>query len=59
MEFIIKMAFEAQSKPEAEDIANDLLIVRNSISRADLKTLCKLLKENPGIVQVAKKYLGK
>ena len=59
-EYIVKMAFKAKSKAEAEDEANDLMIIRNALkNRNDLKTLSKLLKENPSLVQVAKNYLGK
>jgi hypothetical protein len=58
MEYIIKMGIQAQTKPEAEDIAKDLLIIRNALNNADLKTFAKLLKTNPEIVQTAKKYLG-
>jgi hypothetical protein len=59
MEFIIKMAFDAQSKQKAEDRATDLMGINNALNEADLKELRKLLESNPGIVQTAKKFLGK
>lgn len=59
MEYIIKMGIEAQSKPKAEEIATDLMSIRNALNDADLKELRKLLEKNPGIVQTAKKFLGK
>jgi hypothetical protein len=60
MEFTVKVAINAPSRDEAIDEVNDLLIIRNALkNRNDLKTLAKLLKENPSLVQVAKKHLGK
>ncbi len=53
------MGIEAQSKPKAEEIATDLMGIRNALNDADLKELRKLLEKNPGIVQTAKKFLGK
>ncbi|MFY9309357.1 MAG: hypothetical protein WAQ28_09955 [Bacteroidia bacterium] len=59
MEYIIKIGIEAQNKPKAEEIAMDLMSIRNALSDADLKELRTLLEKNPGIVQTAKKFLGK
>ncbi|HSH64395.1 MAG TPA: hypothetical protein VLB84_01035 [Bacteroidia bacterium] len=58
MEYIIKIGIQAQSKPEAEGIVKDLLIIRNALSNEDLKAFAKLLQTNPEIIQTAKKYLG-
>lgn len=57
MEYIIKMGIQAKTKSEAEDIAKDLLIIRNALNNSDLKAFAKLLQTNPEIVQTAKKYL--
>jgi hypothetical protein len=59
MEHIIKIGFEASSKQKAEDIATDLMGIKNALSDTDLKELRKLLEKNPGIVQTAKRFLGK
>ena len=59
MEHIIKIGIEAPSKQKAEDIATDLMSIRNALSDTDLKELRKLLERNPGIVQTAKTFLGK
>ena len=59
MEHIVKMAFDAPTKAEAEDNAIDLMEINNALSKADRKLLKQLLKQNPGIVQTAKKFLGK
>lgn len=59
MEYIIQIGIEAQSKPKAEEIAMDLMGIRNALSDADLKELKNLLEKNPGIVKTAKKFLGK
>lgn len=58
MEYQIKIGIEAQSKSMAEDVAIDLITIKNSLSDADLKALAKMLRTNPGIVQTAKKLLG-
>lgn len=58
MEHIIKIGIEAPSKQKAEDIATDLLSIRNSLNDADLKALATLLKANPSIINTAKKLLG-
>ena len=59
MEYIIKIGIEAESKPKAEDIAGDLMGIRNALTDNDLKELKTLLEKNPGIVQTAKRFLGK
>ncbi len=59
MEYIIKIGIQAESKPKAEEIATDLMSIRNALTDTDLKELKNLLEKNPGIVQTAKKFLGK
>lgn len=59
MEYIIKIGIQAQSQSKAEEIATDLMGIRNALSDADLKELKNLLEKNPGIVQTAKKFLSK
>ena len=59
MEHIIKIGIVAPSKQKAEDIANDLLSIRNSLNDADLKVLATLLKTNPSLINTAKSFLGK
>lgn len=59
MEYIIKIGIEAANKPKAEEIATDLMSIRNALTDADLKELKNLLEKNPGIVQTAKRFLGK
>ncbi|OFY86578.1 MAG: hypothetical protein A3F72_08870 [Bacteroidetes bacterium RIFCSPLOWO2_12_FULL_35_15] len=59
MEHIIKIGIQASSKQKAEEIATDLLSIRNSLNDADLKALAQLLKTNPSIITTAKNFLGK
>ena len=59
MEYIIKIGLHAESQSKAQEIASDLMSIKNSLSDADLKELKNLLEKNPGIVQTAKKFLNK
>ena len=59
MEYIIKIGLHAQSEAKAQEIASDLMSIKNSLSDSDLKELKTLLEKNPGIVQTAKKFLNK
>lgn len=59
MEYIIKIGIQAQSQPKAQEIATDLMSIRNALSDSDLKELKNLLEKNPGIVKTAKQFLGK
>lgn len=59
MEYIIKIGIQAQSEAKAQEIASDLMSIKNALSDADLKELKNLLEKNPGIVQTAKKFLSK
>jgi uncharacterized protein YjgD (DUF1641 family) len=59
MEFIIKIGIQATDKEKAGEVVSNLLEIYNALNDADLEDLAKLLKENPGIVQTAKNYLGK
>ena len=59
MEHKVTLGIEAPSKSQAEDVAMDLVSIRNSLKNdADLKELAKILREKPGIIQTAKKFLG-
>jgi len=58
MKHKITIGIEAQSQQQAEEIANALVSITNSLSDKDLLDLAKLLKEKPGIVKTAKKFLG-
>lgn len=55
----VTIGIEAPTGEQATDIAQDLVDIKNSLSDKDLKDLKLLLKKNPGIVQIAKQYLGK
>jgi hypothetical protein len=57
MEFIIKMAFKADKKKEAEDEAKDMMRIRNAMSREDHKQLAELLEKDPDIIKRAKRFL--
>ena len=59
MEYIIKIGLHAQSEAKAQEIAMDLMGIRNALNDADLKELKNLLEKNPGIVQTAKRFLSK
>ncbi|MDP2385684.1 MAG: hypothetical protein Q8M29_04895 [Bacteroidota bacterium] len=58
MLYEVTIGIEAPNEQQATEITQALLGIVNNLSVADLKDLAKLLKENPGIVQKAKKYLG-
>lgn len=58
MEYQVTIGIEAQSKSKAEDVALDLINIKNALSDEDLKALAKILKTKPGIIQTAKKLLG-
>ncbi len=54
----ITIGIEAQSEKQAEELAKALVEIKNSLSDKDLLDLANLLKEKPGIVKTAKKFLG-
>lgn len=54
----ITIGIEAPSKEYAQRIAEALVQIKNSLSDKDLVDLARLLKENPGIIKTAKKFLG-
>lgn len=54
----ITIGIEAPTEQKAEEIANSLVSIKNSLSDKDLLDLAKLLKEKPGIVKTAKKFLA-
>lgn len=58
MVYEIKLGIEAPSREQAVEIANDLAKLKNALTDKDLKELVKVLSENPGIIQKAKKLLG-
>lgn len=58
MVYEVTIGIEAPNEQQATELTQALLGIVNSLSVTDLKDLAKLLKENPGIVQKAKKYLG-
>ena len=58
MVYEVTIGIEAPNEQQATELTHALLGIVNNLSVADLKDLAKLLKENPGIVQKAKKYLG-
>lgn len=58
MVFEIRMGIYAPNEEIALDVAKDLAELKNLLSDKDLKELVKVLKQNPGIVQQAKKLLG-
>lgn len=58
MVYEVTIGIEAPNEQQATELTQALLGIVNNLSVTDLKDLAKLLKENPGIVQKAKKYLG-
>ena len=58
MEHKITIGIEAESQTKATEIAQALVDIKNSLTVDDLLELSKILKEKPGIVKKAKKFLG-
>jgi len=58
MKHEITIGIEAQSEKQAEELAQALVQIKNSLSDKDLLDLAKILKEKPGIIKTAKKFLG-
>jgi hypothetical protein len=54
----ISIGIEAPNEQKAVELAKALVQIKNSLSDKDLLDLAKILKENPGIIQIAKKYLS-
>lgn len=58
MEHKITIGIEAESQQKAVEIAQALVDIKNALTVDDLLELRKILKEKPGIVQKAKRFLG-
>lgn len=58
MEYRVTIGLKAESQQEANQLVEALLEIKNCLSNKDLLELAKLLKEKPGIVKTAKKFLG-
>lgn len=58
MKHEITIGIEAQSGQQAEELAQALVQIKNSLSDKDLLDLAKILKEKPGIIKTAKKFLS-
>lgn len=54
----VTIGIEAPSEKQAVELAQALVKIKNSLSDNDLLELAKILKENPGIVQTAKKFFS-
>jgi hypothetical protein len=54
----ITIGIDAPTEKEALQIAKALVQIKNSLQDKDLMDLARILKENPGIVEMAKKMLG-
>lgn len=57
MEHKITIGIEAESQSKAIEIAKALTEIKNVLSESDLLELAKLLKNKPGLVKTAKKFL--
>ena len=53
----IKISIEAKDEATALELVRALIEIKNALSDKDLKELASLLKNNPGIVKTAKKFL--
>lgn len=58
MEHQITIGIEAESQQKAVAIVQALVQIKNCLSEQDLIELAKILKEKPGLVKTAKKFLG-
>lgn len=58
MEHQITIGIEAESQQKAVAIVQALVQIKNCLSEQDLIELAKILKEKPGVVKMAKKFLG-
>lgn len=58
MKHEIKISIEAKDEATALELVRALIEIKNALSDNDLKELAKLLKNNPGIVKTAKKFLS-
>lgn len=58
MKHEITIGIEAQSEQQAEELAEALVQIKNALSDKDLLDLARILKEKPGIIKTAKKFLG-
>jgi len=58
MTYKIVVGIDATNEQQADELAKALVQIKNSLSDKDLLDLAKLLKEKPGIVKTAKKFLG-
>ena len=58
MEHKVTIGIEAESQSKAVEIAEALIDIKNALSNKDLFELRRILKEKPGIIQTAKKFLG-
>lgn len=58
MKHEITIGIEAQTEKQAEELGQALVQIKNSLSDKDLLDLAKILKEKPGIIKTAKKFLG-
>lgn len=54
----ITISINAPSEKAALELAKALVQIKNALSDKDLLELARILKENPGIVEMAKKMLG-
>ncbi len=54
----ITIGIEAPDREQAVALAQALVQIKNSLSDQDLKDLARLLKEKPGMVKTAKRFLG-
>ena len=57
MKHEIKISIEAKDEATALELVRALIEIKNALSDKDLKELASLLKNNPGIVKTAKKFL--
>lgn len=58
MEYQFTIGIKSGSKERAKEVANALIIIKNSLSEQDTIDLAKILQEKPGVVQTAKKLFG-
>lgn len=58
MRYKVCIEIDAPNEPQANELVQALVQIKNSLSDKDLLDLARLLKEKPGIVKTAKKFLG-
>lgn len=58
MEYQITIGIQADSQLKAVEIAKALTDIKNVLTETDLLELAKLLKNKPGLVKTAKKFLS-